>query len=184
MSTTVNVAKRLALSSGSGPTPLTPGQTANRLTAPLFTADSHVVLKLRLTATCMLCGMSETHEHPTDTTGPVSAQPVAPPPPPLLPQYKPSRLTQVAAWVGIVAGVVFIVAVIFFSGFTLGRHSGGGHFGDGHQRFAEFHHRMPMGPMGQFERPPAFEFPGGPGVQPPQPPQGPGGPTTTAPARP
>ncbi len=35
-----------------------------------------------------------------------------------------SRLTAVAAWVGIVAGVVFIVAVIFFSGFILGAHAG------------------------------------------------------------
>jgi len=32
----------------------------------------------------------------------------------------PSRLGQVAAWVVIVAGVVFVVAVIFFSGLFLG----------------------------------------------------------------
>ncbi|MCP9271131.1 hypothetical protein NM203_02895 [Mycolicibacterium sp. CAU 1645] len=31
----------------------------------------------------------------------------------------------VAAWVGIVAGVVFIVAVVFFSGFFIGRSSSG-----------------------------------------------------------
>lgn len=37
-----------------------------------------------------------------------------------------SRVTQAAAVVGIVAGVVFIVAVIFFSGFILGKQSGGG----------------------------------------------------------
>jgi len=43
---------------------------------------------------------------------------------------KPNRLYQVAAWVGIVAGSVFVVAVIFFSGFMLGKQSGGhGHFG-------------------------------------------------------
>jgi len=30
------------------------------------------------------------------------------------------------AWVGIVAGVVFVVAVVFFSGFLLGWSSGGG----------------------------------------------------------
>jgi hypothetical protein len=35
----------------------------------------------------------------------------------------PSLLSQVLAWVGIVAGVVFIVAVIFFSGFFLGGHA-------------------------------------------------------------
>ena len=35
------------------------------------------------------------------------------------------RLNQVSVWVGIVAGVVFIVAVIFFSGFFFGRHARG-----------------------------------------------------------
>ena len=39
----------------------------------------------------------------------------------------PARLYQVLAWVGIVAGVVFIVAVIFFSGVFFGRASGGHH---------------------------------------------------------
>ncbi len=41
---------------------------------------------------------------------------------------RPSRLGQVLAWVGIIAGVVFVVAVIFFSGFFLGR-SSDGHYG-------------------------------------------------------
>ncbi|HET6731836.1 MAG TPA: hypothetical protein VFH65_04060, partial [Mycobacterium sp.] len=77
--------------------------------------------------------MSETPEHPTETTGPVSAQTVttAPPPPPAPPAYvapqqpyKQNRLNQVAAWVGIVAGSVFVVAVIFGTGFALGKHSG------------------------------------------------------------
>ncbi|MCH9728548.1 MAG: hypothetical protein K0U84_02500 [Actinomycetia bacterium] len=36
-----------------------------------------------------------------------------------------SRLLQVAAWVGIVAGVLFIVAVIFFAGLLTGRSTGG-----------------------------------------------------------
>jgi hypothetical protein len=36
----------------------------------------------------------------------------------------PSRLGQVAAWVAIVAGIVFVVAVIFFSGLFLGWSSG------------------------------------------------------------
>ena len=31
---------------------------------------------------------------------------------------RPDRLNQILAWVGIVAGVVFIVAVIFFSGLS------------------------------------------------------------------
>jgi hypothetical protein len=36
---------------------------------------------------------------------------------------RPNRLGQTAAWVGIVAGVVFVVAVIFFSGVLLARSS-------------------------------------------------------------
>jgi hypothetical protein len=38
---------------------------------------------------------------------------------------RPSRLNQALAWVGIVAGGVFIVAAIFFSGFFLSRSFGG-----------------------------------------------------------
>jgi len=41
--------------------------------------------------------------------------------------HRPARLYQVLAWVGIVAGVVFIVAVIFFSRVFFGRASGGHH---------------------------------------------------------
>ena len=41
--------------------------------------------------------------------------------------HRDRRLRRALAWVGIVAGVVFIVAVIFFSGFALGRGSGGYH---------------------------------------------------------
>ena len=37
------------------------------------------------------------------------------------------RLRRALTWVGIVAGVVFIVAVVFFSGFAVGRGSGGYH---------------------------------------------------------
>jgi hypothetical protein len=37
------------------------------------------------------------------------------------------RLHRARAWVGIVAGLVFIVAAIFFSGFVLGRASDGYH---------------------------------------------------------
>jgi hypothetical protein len=117
--------------------------------------------------------MSETPEHPTSTTPP-AAEPARP--------SKQNRVTQAAAWVGILAGVVFIVAVIFGTGFMLGAHSGHGGRG-GHGGFDRHHGMMfhrdgpPMGPWGQFERP----GPGGPGSQPPQSPQPP---TTTAPARP
>ena len=142
-----------------------------------------------------MADMSETPEHPTETTGPVSAQTVttAPPPPPLPPAppayvapqqpYKQNRLNQVAAWVGIVAGSVFVVAVIFGTGFAVGKHSGDRGF-DRHDAVM-FKQRaempFPMGPTGQFERGP-FIF-RGPDFQPPQVPQPPAGPTT-APSRP
>ncbi len=48
---------------------------------------------------------------PTDTTEPMG---------------RPNtRLYQVLAWVGIVAGILFIVAVVFFSGFFAARATGG-----------------------------------------------------------
>lgn len=80
--------------------------------------------------------MTETPEprtEPTavDTAPPGSAYrnaPVAGP-------YRHSRLNTVLAWVGIVAGIVFIVAVVFFSGFVLGRHAGGGHGGGHHHHW-------------------------------------------------
>ena len=70
-----------------------------------------------------------------------------------------------AGWVGIVAGVVFIVAVVFFTGFFLGAHSGGGHRGwhHGGRDFAIMH----QGP-GMFPRSQGGEFGRmGPGMQPP-----------------
>jgi predicted phage tail protein len=45
-----------------------------------------------------------------------------------------TALNRALAWIGIVAGAVFVVAVVFFSGFFLNWSSGG--HGDGH----------PMGP--------------------------------------
>jgi hypothetical protein len=116
--------------------------------------------------------MSETPDHETEpTTAPVTTVPPAttyadrPPyvePAPL--RRKPHRLYQAAAWVAIVAGSVFIVAVIFFSGFALGVHSGGGHHGGGH-------HHGQMGMHQQSQMRPSFIFPSGPGG-----PFGPGGP--------
>ncbi|MBV9089091.1 MAG: hypothetical protein JO044_04160 [Mycobacteriaceae bacterium] len=95
-----------------------------------------------------------------------------------------SRLVAVAAWVGIVAGTVFIVAVIFFSGFVLGRHAGGGHHGGHHhwQGTGMSHHGGP--PMAPWRSPggPGGMGPGGPGN-----PYGPGGtqaPTTAPSATP
>ncbi|OBF14112.1 hypothetical protein [Mycobacterium sp. ACS4331] len=102
--------------------------------------------------------MSETLEPSNDPTGPLRTETV----PPAVVEQKPNRLYQVAAWVAIVAGTLFIVAVVFFSGFVLGRHSDGG---DGHFRHhgdMMFDRGGPMGPMG----------PMGPGMNP----GGPGGP--------
>jgi hypothetical protein len=93
--------------------------------------------------------------------------------------------------------VVFIVAVIFFSGFILGAHSGGhrgpgGHMGD--RDFVEFHRGPPpmfgIPPDGQFDRPgPGPSGPGGPRFGPPPgPPSSPSGPqspgATPTPPRP
>jgi hypothetical protein len=131
--------------------------------------------------------MTETPDHPTAPTSVASA-----PPPPESPSRlrthdgRPSRLALVALWVAIVAGVVFTVAVIFFSGFALGRHSGGGGFhhkhSGGHEHGMMFHREgPPMGPMGPMGPGPWQQGPGfGPG--------GPGGPSgpapTTAPTTP
>src|SRR5690349_19746255 len=45
--------------------------------------------------------------------------------------HSSGQTAAILLWVGIAAGVVFIVAVVFFSGFLIGRHSGGGSFFDG-----------------------------------------------------
>ncbi|OBG18617.1 hypothetical protein A5765_04200 [Mycolicibacterium celeriflavum] len=137
--------------------------------------------------------MSQTPSEP-GTEPVVTAPPHDPVAPTGREESRRSRLGAVAAWVGIVAGVVFVVAVIFFSGFIIGTHSGGHHRGGhhgGHDRDAAIFHRgpppgFPMGPRAEFERPP-FGGPGGadgPRFQPPQQPQSPEAPTTTAPARP
>ncbi|WP_414684102.1 hypothetical protein [Mycobacterium marinum] len=69
--------------------------------------------------------MSETSEASAAPTSTV----VAPPPPP---QHQTPKVFKAAAWVAIVAGIVFIVSVIFFTGFRLGMHSGHGGFHRGH----------------------------------------------------
>jgi hypothetical protein len=133
--------------------------------------------------------MTDTAEHPTTPT--VTADP---PPSSSVGRRGPddrgpSRVLQVLAWVGIVAGVVFIVAVVFFSGFLLGRHAGSpgyGHFGSHHGRGIHVFHRggPPMGPMARWPGSPMMPMmpmgpvspmsPGSPSVPPPS--------TTTAPA--
>lgn len=136
---------------------------------------------------------------PEAATGPVVTPPPAAPqatyqhpaPPAYVPPDQPrhSRLNVVAAWVGIVAGVVFIVTLIFGTGYFLGAHSGG-HHGDGRGPDSMMIQRgappqppllFPMGPRAQQERPfPPGLLPGSPGLTPQQP----GAPETTAPARP
>ena len=61
--------------------------------------------------------MTESSEVTTDTiVPPAVATEIA---------HRNTRLFQVLAWVGIVAGVLFIVAVVFFSGFFAGRTTDG-----------------------------------------------------------
>jgi len=105
--------------------------------------------------------MTETLEHePTITP--------APPPPPH--KHRPNRVYQAAAWVAIVAGVVFIVGAIFFTGFALGRHSGGGHGGH-HRGYGEMSEMGPrVAPLMPGMRPGGPMGPGrpdmGPGMRP------------------
>jgi hypothetical protein len=64
---------------------------------------------------------------PADDSGVATQQPESS-------QRRPSRLNQALAWVGIVAGGLFIVAAIFFAGFFLSWNLGGprdGHMGPG-----------------------------------------------------
>jgi hypothetical protein len=119
--------------------------------------------------------MSETPEIPTRPTT-VATEPAA------VPVVKPYWLYRFAAWVVIVAGIVFIVTTIFFAGFKVAHlghhhcHHHGWHHAEGqgphhHGQGAGFHHgpgAFRDGPR-EFHAPGGFEAgPGGPG--PSQPP--------------
>ena len=78
---------------------------------------------------------------------------------PIAIERRPNRLNQAVAWVAIVAGVVFVVGSIFFTGFFLGRHSGHDGGGGRHHGGPGSSRMMPMPPMG----PPQ---PGAPGQMP------------------
>lgn len=136
--------------------------------------------------------MTDTPERVDEpATGPVATLSPPPPPPPAYVEParvdRPNRLYQAAAWVAIVAGVIFIVGAVFFTGFALGRHSGydGGwrhHRGDGEQ----FERRggPPMMPMPMMPAGPGA--PGAPGMGPGMGPgsgmmPGPGAPATPTP---
>ncbi|HPY23367.1 MAG TPA: hypothetical protein PLK19_03480 [Mycobacterium sp.] len=96
------------------------------------------------------------------------------------PKDRPNRVYQAAAWVAIVAGIVFIVGAIFFTGFALGRHSGHGGGWDGfrHQRGVMMPPPMGPGMMGPGMMGPGMMGPDGPGMR------GPGGAPTTSPPAP
>lgn len=131
--------------------------------------------------------MSETPSDPE--TAPVVAEPA--PAVVVEPQERKSnRLNLIAAGVGIAAGAVFIVAVIFGTGFWLGLHADKGGGGGGHHRGGPpgvvMHHPGP--PMFPGMRPGPGMFPGeqggpgGPGG--PAGPGGPGGPGAERPPQP
>lgn len=132
--------------------------------------------------------MTDTPERVDEpATGPVAILPPPPPPAYVEPPRaeRPNRLFQAAAWVAIVAGVIFIVGAVFFTGFALGRHGGydGGwrhHRGDN----SDFDRRggPPMMPMPMMPGGPGDydEWPG-PGPGPRMGPGGPGGPGAGAP---
>lgn len=56
------------------------------------------------------------------------------------------RVFRALAWVGIAAGSLFIVATVFFSGYVLGQHGGGGGPHGHHMMLKPF--PGPDGPMG------------------------------------
>jgi len=132
----------------------------------------------------------ESPETPTDSFPPVAASDTAAP----AAEHKSGKTHTILAWVGIIAGSVFIVATIFFSGFFMGAHAGGCHHGwhkhhhgkdssqfsgdhEGRGGWGGWHHGHhgpgmwhPMGPGGMG----GPGFPGGDGG--PAGPGGPGGP--------
>lgn len=65
---------------------------------------------------------------------------------------KHNRLNRALAWVGIVAGSLFIVTTVFFSGYVLGKQGGGGgHHGPHPMMLKPFH--GPNRPLGPDEAP-------------------------------
>ena len=103
----------------------------------------------------------------TQAPEPPIQSPAGPPAPvyPVATQH--SRLYRAAAWVVIVAGILFVLAVVFFAGVK---------FSDHGQPYRHHHHGMfgpdgPVGPAGP-DGPPWVVFPGGPFP----PGSGPGGP--------
>ncbi len=85
--------------------------------------------------------MSETSDTPTVRTSTATA----PAPATAQAPYKTPKVFLAAAWVAIVAGIVFIVSVIFFTGMALGHHGGHHHH---HKHHAAWVHPHRMGGPG------------------------------------
>ena len=122
--------------------------------------------------------MTETPEPRTEPTTVTAA------PPRKDERRGPHWLFKLAAWVVIIAGIVFVFAVVFWTGLVIGAHGGGHHWhhdgrGMQHSRHSEMWERGPMGPwQPPGFGPPAITAPGGI----PSPSTTPAAPTT--PARP
>lgn len=97
---------------------------------------------------------------------------------PAVVEQKPYWLYRFAAWVGIVAGIVFIVATVFFAGARFSHHGGwhGHHHHHGHPAMMQWGpHRGGPGPMGPGPMGPQGPGPGEPPSSispPPTPPPG------------
>lgn len=122
-------------------------------------------------------------ENPEPATGPVTTTPLPAPPPGH--SQESNRLNKAAAWVGVIAGSVIIIAVIFGTGFFVGKGVGEGSRGHDRANHMVLHPgppMSPMGPRGEFERGPGFPGPFGPGgpmIDVPRSPGGSGGPDAT-----
>ena len=119
--------------------------------------------------------MVESSEPPVAATGDVSAAPS----PSQRQHQSPDRLTRSLMWVGIIAGVLFILAVVVFSGLfigaTAGYHRGWHHDYGFHASQGDWVGGCPMmGPDGMM----------GPGHMGPGGTMGPGQPTPTSPGQP
>ncbi|MGE0782983.1 hypothetical protein, partial [Mycolicibacterium sp.] len=108
---------------------------------------------------------SEPATGPVLTPPPAAAPPPAalppaaalPPPVPSQPVYvqESNRLNKAAAWVGIVAGALFIAVVIFGTGFFVGKHVGNDSRGYHHGHHGPGMVFRPAGPMFPMGPPPA-----------------------------
>ncbi len=147
----------------------------------------------------MITVMSDPTPPPANSeppTGPVvTPPPAAAPVPEPAPYHEPqpvfveqsNRLNKAAAWVGIIAGSVIIVAVIFGTGFFVGQQVGDDSRGpdrSNHMVLRPGPPMFPMGERGEFQRGPGFAGPFGPGGPMVEMPRSPGGPSADTPPGP